>query len=115
MSNFLFNEKRNYFAFFDKLLDTLLHFLIQYLRTGQKGKAVSTAPLTGRIFKEGVDIMLTRYREYRKREKKRIERAVQKAREEAREEGRKEGYDAGYKDAKSGVDYHVKGAQGTRH
>ena len=56
------------------------------------------------IFKEGVDIMLTRYRAYREREKKRIQKAVEKAREEARAEG----YYAGYKDAKSGVEPRVK-------
>lgn len=44
------------------------------------------------IFNEGLDIVLTRWRESRAREKKRIQKA------------REEGYQAGYKAAKAGVE-----------
>ena len=46
------------------------------------------------IFKEGVDVMLTRLQEYRDRRKQRIAKEVAKEVEKVRKEAYKEGYEA---------------------
>lgn len=62
------------------------------------------------IFKEGVDIMLTRYRASRERERKAVQKARQEAQAEAQakaqqeiERARAEAYEQGYNDGKTGV------------
>lgn len=53
------------------------------------------------IFKEGVDVMLTRLQEYRDRRKQRIAKAVAKEIERVKKEAYKEGYEAAKAEARS--------------
>jgi flagellar biosynthesis/type III secretory pathway protein FliH len=60
------------------------------------------------IFKEGVDVMLTRLQEYRDRRKNKIAKEVEKQVEKRVVEAKKEGYQEGYKAAKSESGSHGK-------
>ena len=53
------------------------------------------------IFKEGVDVMLTRLQEYRDRRKQRIAKEVAKEIEKVRKEAYKEGYEAAKAESRS--------------
>lgn len=53
------------------------------------------------IFKEGVDVMLTRLQEYRDRRKQRIAKEVAKEIERVRKEAYKEGYEAAKAESRS--------------
>ncbi len=53
------------------------------------------------IFKEGVDVMLTRLQEYRDRRKQRIAKEVAKEIEKVRKEAYKEGYEAAKADLRA--------------
>ena len=60
------------------------------------------------IFKEGVDVMLTRLQEYRDRRKNKIAKEVEKQVEKRVVEAKKEGYQEGYNAAKSESGSHGK-------
>ena len=53
------------------------------------------------VFKEGVDVMLTRLQEYRDRRKQRIAKEVAKEIEKVRKEAYKEGYEAAKAESRS--------------
>ena len=66
------------------------------------------------IFKEGVDVMLTRLQKYRDQRKNRIEEAVKKEVAQVLGKAKKEAYEKGYEDAKEA--HRANGtSQGTHH